>query len=96
MNSCCNTKNSNYAVAATPETATTQLLQHQQQQLPKASYFVTAMDNRWQLSRELWRGIIKRKSKEKEHSQHEQHGEMAKEYEDPEKTVKISYPPCNS
>jgi len=28
-----NTKNSNYAVAATPETTTTQLPQHQKQQL---------------------------------------------------------------
>jgi hypothetical protein len=62
MYSCCNTKNSNYAVAVTPETATTQLLQHQkqqlrscysqQQQLPKASYFVTTTNNRWQLFKE--------------------------------------------
>ena len=28
--------------------------------------------------------------KKEEHSQHEQHGEMAKEYQDPEKTVKVS------
>ena len=62
MYSCCNTKNNNYAVAATPETATTQLLQHQKQQLrscynqqhqsPKAIYFVTAANNEWQLFKE--------------------------------------------
>jgi len=33
LRSCCNTRNNDYAVAATPETATTQLLQHQKQQL---------------------------------------------------------------
>lgn len=34
--SCYNTRNNNYAVAATPERATTQLLQHQKNQLSKA------------------------------------------------------------
>ena len=62
MYSCCNTKNSNYAVVVTPETATTQLLQHQKQQLcscysqqhqsPKASYFLKTANNRGQLFKE--------------------------------------------
>ena len=60
MYSCCNTKNSNYAVAATPEPTTTQFLQHQKQKLrscysqqhqpSKAGYFATTGSNKRQLS----------------------------------------------
>jgi len=46
--SCRNTKNSNYAVAATPEIATTQLLQQQRHQLSKAGkrYFCNSWNTR--------------------------------------------------
>ena len=73
MYSCCNTRNSNYAVSTTPETTTTQLLQHQKQQLrscysqqpqpSKACYFATARNNKRQPSEERSRGMIKQLSK---------------------------------
>lgn len=108
--SCYNTRNSNHAVAATPEIATTQLLQHQkqqlrscysqQQQLSKAGYFATAGNNNRQLSEEHWHGTICSYLKRVEHNYHclnqEHHGETAKECEDPKKTVKDSYQLCNS
>ena len=45
IRSSCNTRNSNYVVAVTPEIATTHLLQHQQQQLSKEG--TTLFCNNW-------------------------------------------------